>query len=611
MRLIRAVFFICLLVLSVNAREKVNINLSNVEINDFIKMVSKITNKNILVNYPISGNVNFISSKSIYDDELLGILISSLESKGFTLTQNGSVYEVVKSSEAAQSNVKVVDKNGALGGSLMLTQAIQLRGNDADIVASKIGYLVSKTGKIMTLKENNTILITDYPENIQTIKKVIKEMTDNSDNIVKIIPIAHAEVKKLQANLIAIAASIFNDKVESEKVKVLVDSNINGILLVGSQKNVAKLSALVAKLDVESNGSKTVKIFTLKNSDAKSVSESLNAIITKQTFADPEMKPNISMSDEINAVIVVGQPTVIEGMQTIIDALDKEKFQVYVQAKIIQINRANAQDLGVKYGFAAGNISSSGLYAMSANFGDANLLSAAAGSVSSYLGAIGSGAKSAFALGATLDFLETNGASKSLSSPSILCVNNKESSIYVGKTISISTGAISSLGAATTATTLTSSYQRADVGLTLKIKPRVSSKEKVTLDVEAVLEDVLDDGANNKTGQPITSKQQVKTEAILRHGESIVIGGLVKKYDMVNKTKVPLLGDLPWFGDWLFSSTSTSTEDDNIVVLLTPYVIDNSEELSKLQKDLGALEGIQKEYDDKIFDKIRKLKKEH
>ena len=147
--------------------------------------------------------------------------------------------------------------------------------------------------------------------------------------------------------------------------------------------------------------------------------------------------------------------------------------------------------------------------------------------------------------------------------------------------------------------------------MTLKIKPRVSSKEKVTLDVEAVLEDVLDDGANNKTGQPITSKQQVKTEAILRHGESIVIGGLVKKYDMVNKTKVPLLGDLPWFGDWLFSSTSTSTEDDNIVVLLTPYVIDNSEELSKLQKDLGALEGIQKEYDDKIFDKIRKLKKEH
>ena len=112
-------------------------------------------------------------------------------------------------------------------------------------------------------------------------------------------------------------------------------------------------------------------------------------------------------------------------------------------------------------------------------------------------------------------------------------------------------------------------------------------------------------------GVHYTSKQQVKTEAILRHGESIVIGGLVKKYDMVNKTKVPLLGDLPWFGDWLFSSTSTSTEDDNIVVLLTPYVIDNSEELSKLQKDLGALEGIQKEYDDKIFDKIRKLKKEH
>ncbi len=606
MKLIRLIFLVGILVFSLNAREKVNVNLSNVEINDFIKLISKITNKNILVNYKLTGEVNFISSTPIYDDELIGILISVLDSKGYTLIENGSLYEVVRSVEASQNNVKVVGKGKNISGRLLVTQAITIKGENVDVVASKIRYLISKTAKLITMKETNTLLITDYPDNIKTIKKVIDEINTNSTNIVKIVPIKHAEIKKLQANLVNIAASIFNDKIDSEKMKIILDDNINGLILVGNKKNVQKMTDLIAKMDIESDGSKTVKIFELKNSDAKNVADSLNAIVSKQAYPDPDMKPNISMSEEINAIIVVGQPMVIDGIKTIIDGLDKEKYQVYVQAQIIQINKTNAENLGIKYGFSAGDVSSSGLYAMSANFGDKTLTDLAAASITKYLGDIGSGAKSAFALGATLDFLQTNGASKSLSNPSILCVNNKESSIYVGKTISVSTGTISN---ANLGSGLTSSYQREDVGLTLKIKPRVSSKEKVTLDVEAVLENVLDDGKNNATGQPVTSKQQVKTEAILRHGESIVIGGLVKNYDTVSKTKVPLLGDIPYIGDWLFSSNSVSTEDDNIVVLLTPYVIDKSEELSKLQRDLGILEKIQKDYNDKVFAKIRKREK--
>lgn len=607
MRLIRSIFLMVVLVFSLSAREKVNVNLSNVEINDFIKMISKISKKNILVGYKLTGNVDFVSSTPIYDDEVLGILVSVLDSKGYTLVQNGSLYEVVRSVDASQSNAKVVAKGKDVSGSLMVTQAIELKKENVDTVAAKIRHLISKTAKLITMKESNTLLVTDYPENIKTIKLVINEIETNNRSIVKVVHIEHAEIKKLQANLATISASIFNEKIEGDKVQIILDDNINGLILVGNKKNVTKLLDLIKKLDIESHSNKEVKIFELKNSDAKSVAESVNGIISKQTFADPDMKPNVSMSEEINAVIVVGQPIIIDGIKSIIYELDKEKYQVYVKAKIVQINKTDAENLGVKYGFSAGDISSTGLYAMSANFGDQSLTDTASAAVAQYLGDIGSGAKSAFALGATLDFLQTNGASKSLSNPSILCVNNKESSIYVGKTISITTGSVTSGVNAIPGTT--NSYQRQDVGLTLKIKPRVSSKDKVTLDVETLLENVLDDGSNNATGQPVTSKQEVKTQAILRHGESIVIGGLVKSYDVVSKTKVPLLGDIPLIGEWLFSSTSTSTEDDNIVVLLTPYVIDKSEELSKLQRDLGALEQIQKDYNDKIFAKIRKREK--
>ncbi len=583
----------------VKKREQVNVNFANLEINDFIKLISKITNKNILINNKINGTVNFVSTAPVYDDELIGILVSVLESKGFTLIKKGSLYEIVRSTEAAKHNAQVVRAGKKLYGSLMVTQSIKVDGENVDVVAAKVRYLISKTAKLMTMKESNTLLITDYPKNIETIKRVIKDIDTNNKAIVKVIPIKNTEVKKLQVRLVDISKSLFNAKVASQKIKIILDDNINGIILVGLQKNVHRIEKLIKKLDIESSTSKSVQIFELKNSDAKSVLASLNEIISKQIFADPAMKPNISASEEINAIIIIGEPIVIKGVKLIIDELDKEKYQVYVQARLIEINKNNSLDLGVKYGFDGAALTSAGLYSFAANFGGAPVAGIVGAELASSV--IGAGATQGFALGAAIDFLETNGASKSISNPSILCVNNKESSIYVGKTISVSTGTVTST---TGISGLTSSFKREDVGLTLKIKPRVSSIDKVTLDVEAVLENITDDGSQNATGQPVTSKQEVKTQAILRHGESIIIGGLVKVYDREAVSKVPLLGDIPWIGELLFSSTSTIVEEDNLVVVLTPYIIDKSEKLSQLQKDLGVLSKIQEKYNKIVFQRI-------
>ncbi len=593
-------FIMLSLVVVIHAREEVNINFSDLEIKDFIQLVSKITNKNILINHKINGTVNLVSNSPIYDDELIGILVSVLESKGFTLLKKGSLYEVVRSADAAKNNAKVVKQGKKLYGSLMVTQSIHVKGENVDVIAAKIRYLISKTAKLMTMKESNTILITDYPKNIETIKTVIKDIDSNNKNIVKIIKIKNAEAKKLQARVVDISKSLFNEKVVAQKVKIILDDNINALIVVGQKENVNKVASLVAELDLESSINKGVQIFELKNSDAKSVLGSLNEIISKQTYTDPALKPNVSMSEEINAIIAVGEPNIVKGIKMIIDELDKEKYQVYVKAKIIEINEADSQKLGIKYGFDGAAISSSGgLYSFSSNFGGPVVAGTVGAAMASSITSSGN-ASSGFALGAAIDFLETKGASKSVSNPSILCVNNKESSIYVGKTISVSSGATTG----TVGTTV--SYKREDVGLTLKIKPRVSSVDKVTLDIEAILENVLDDGSNNASGQPITSKQEVKTQAILRHGESIIIGGLVKTYDMESKSKIPFLGDIPWIGSWLFSSSSTSKEKDNLVVILTPYVIDKSEKLSQLQRELGTRSRLQREYNLDIFEKIEK-----
>lgn len=599
MKLIKQIVLALALVATLGAKEEVNINFSNLEIDEFVRLVSKITNKNILITNKIIGTVDMVSSAPVYDTELMDILISVLESKGMTLIQNGSVYEVVRSNDAAKSTYRVEKTGVRVNGTLMTTQVIEVKGENVDIVAAKIRYLLSTSAKLMTMKETNAILITEYPKNIETIKKVIEEIDTKYNNIVKMIPIKYTEIKKLQTRLSDIAKSLFNEKVDGELVKIIVDENSNSLVLVGKEANVATIESLIVKMDIES-ASKAVQIFILKNSDVASVVASLNDIISKQTYADPALKPNVSASEEINGIIALGDPSIISGIKAIIDELDKEKFQVYVKARIVEINKKDAQNIGVKYGFAAGDVSSSGLYAMSANFGQDSLTSQALGAVGAYLGGIGTEAKSAFALGATLDFLETNGASKSIANPSILCVNNQESSIYVGKTISVVTGNVSA--SAGTGIGTTNSYKREDVGLTLKIKPRVSSIDKVTLNVEAILENII---GSETADRPVTTKQEVKTQAILGHGEDIIIGGLVKSYENNSVSKVPLLGDIPWIGEWLFSSTSTSFEEDNLIVILTPYIVDKSEKLSQLQKDLGVLASLQQQYNDEVFEEIK------
>ena len=589
MKYIKLLLLLTIITTSLSAREVVNIKFDKLQISKFIKLVAKLSNTNILVTNKINGTVDMVTSAPIYDDELMGILVSVLESKGFTLIKNGSYYEVVRSTEAAKHNVPIVRSGYIARGHTMVTQAIKVKGENVDIVAAKVRYLISKTAKLMTMKESNTLLLTDYPANIQTIKRIIKDLETKNSKQFKIVTVQHADLKTLHSQLTEIAKSIFNAKVATQNVKVLMNKDVNGIILIGNKTQVTKLETIITKLDTEQDLNEVVQIIPLKNSDAKSVLATLTEIVTKQTFADPSMKPNVSASEEINAVIIVGNPGVLKGLKKIIETLDKEKYQVYVQARIVEINKDDAEQIGLKYNLQAFSATSAGLIAFSGNFGGASALNMLGGTLPT--GAPTSG----LALGASLDFLQTNGASKTISSPSILCVNNQESSIYVGKTLSFATGS-------NTAGTLgtTTSFKREDVGLTLKIKPRVSSNDKVTLDAEAVLENVL---LVDQNGQPVTTKQSVITQAILRHGESIIIGGLVKNYTTKTETKVPILGDIPLLG-WFFTHTDSKDQQDNLIVILTPYIIDKSEKLSALQRQLGELTRLQTEYNKEVFKSI-------
>ena len=601
MRLISKFLLAGLFVLNLNAQEEpVNINFKDLKVMDLIKITSKIIDKNILITEEIKGNVDFVSNKPINKDELIKILGFVLEDKGYSLVQSNDMIRIVKLNNSAESNVPVANNNSEDDLYWMVTEVFTVKDTDVDYVASKIRHLISKDAKMVTNKDSNALVITDFKDSITTVKEVVNIMTSGANKDTVIVELKNIDAVEAKKSLEAIAKSKFNEKVETQKVSIVENRDNNSLVIIGEKANINYLARYIKNVDNDTSLIKReVKVFSLKNVEAVNVIKILDSVIGKKTYADPNRKPLISVDEESNAIVVMGPADELEYISKLMLDLDKEKGQVYVQARIIEVNDELVNKIGVSYGLLGGTAGSDGLAAISTS------LNSGSSAVSEAVEALGiniadMNIKSGLALGASLNLLKQNGALDIVSEPSILAVNNKESSIYVGEKISVETSSSVSDGG-----TQRTNYQREDVGLTLKVKPRISSESKVTLEINALLEGIK--STKVSAGQnPDTLKKEIKTTAILNNGESVIIGGLIENKSESTEQKVPLLGDVPLFGN-LFKNDSTTTKKNNLVVIVTPYMIPKAKDITYVRNQLAELKNLEDKY---LQDSLIRLKED-
>lgn len=579
-------------------RERVNLNLQNIKIEDFIKMVGKVTEKNILITQPIPGTINFVSSSPIYKDELMDILLQVLGKKGFTVVQKGNFLTVERSNTAVKRNLPI----GSSNFGLMKTEFVEVQNENVDIIAAKVRQFLSEGGKLLTIKESNTMIVSDFPDNINVIQAVVNkiEMQQAENLQVEFIKLENAKASRMAAAVQTISKNIINQKVATNKVDILSDDATNSIIIMASRANIEKLKPIAQRLDAKDDFSnQKLTIIPLENSEAKNVVTSLQQVLDKKQYPKPTDKPIVSVYEELNAIVVSGLESDIKDIQEMVEILDVEKPQVFVKARIIEINQNMADQIGVKYGLAGGAVTDAGLFTFAANLGG----SAVAFDGGGLLNLTSASFDSGVAFGATVDFLASNGAADTLSEPTLLCVNNQESSIYVGRTEPI----VTSSQQGTDSTSLArNTYSREDIGLTLKIKPRLSQGNKVTLITTTKLEDVLN---SSIPGLPSTTKREVVTTAIVNNGESVIIGGLIYDKSREEAQGIPGLRDIPVLG-YLFDWKKTSHEEINLVIILTPFIVRNNEDLPRVRKMLQDLEKVQTQYQMLIERKLEERKEE-
>ncbi|HIP13017.1 MAG TPA: hypothetical protein EYG73_09920 [Arcobacter sp.] len=581
------------------ANEKyININFKNLQIIDLIKVTSKIINKNILLTQKISGKVDFVSNKPVAKEDVLNILIYVLESKGFTIVDNNGILRVVRINVAAKYNMPVTNGK-SLKTYQMVTEVFVVENANVDYISSKIRHLISKSAKLVTDKESNSLMLTDFVTNIKTIKKVIGLISKDNKKFIKSIKLKNIKASEILADLKAVAKAIYNEKIEIEKVSILVNKDTNSIMFVGKKENVNYLLKYVENIDKQGSlVAKSVEVIYLKNAESKNVIKIIRGIIANKKYKDANNKPYASNDEESNSIILMGKKSELIYFKDLVSKLDIDRQQVYVQAKIIEISQTKLEEVGIKYGLSGFTRGSGGLATMSSslNGGTAPDLTSLA-SFGFELDSL----KNALSLGMTLNLLNQNAAVDIVSEPSLLCINNKASSIYVGKTISIKTGTTTTTGGVPTDT-----YKREDIGLTLKVKPRISKGGKVLLEISTTLENAERTATN---GNPNTSKKELETTAIVNNGESVILGGYIREEKGTSVDKIPFLGDIPLIGS-LFRSTNDMKDKINLVIIITPYIIPKSKDLTFVRNQLAQLKLLEDKYTKDTIIRLSKAKLE-
>ena len=404
-----------------------------------------------------------------------------------------------------------------------------------------------------------------------------------------------------------LVTQIINEKVDYIPTQKITKENLFDILettlkekgyFLVEENGILK----VKKVEIIKEEEQFTEVIGLKNVDGVNIIKILDDVVNKKYINKPT-KPFVSLDLESNSLVVMASKDELKQIKDLIQELDKEKAQVYVQAKIIEVNNELVNKIGISYGIINASARSDGINAISSNLnGGSNAIKEAVDTLGIKVSDIN--IKSGLALGASLNLLQQNGALDIVSEPSILAIDNKESSIYVGEKISVEISSTLTDGGLQR-----TNYEREDIGLTLKVKPRISSDTKLTLEINTLLEGIKSTSVS--AGQnPDTLKKEIKTAAILNNGESVIIGGLIENKNEIIEQKIPVLGDIPLFGE-LFKNDSKMNKKNNLVIIVTPYMIPKSKDITYIREQLSELKKLEDKYLQDSLSIIKDNSKKH
>ncbi len=583
-------------------------NFQDADIQAVVKTVSQITGKNFLIDPRVRGKLTIISTQPVSRKAIYQIFLASLKAQGYTAVPTASGFiKLVPLGDAKQSAEVTIATPRP--GEQTVTHVVTIQHGSAAQMVPLLRPLMAPTSQISVYPPANTLIITDYADNIRNLLHIIETLDQEGSSELAIIPLKYASaldiadvIVRLYPNVTTSGAPVSPVAAaigEADRVTIMPDLRTNSLLVRAENPGtVNDLRALVAKLDVPAKVGGNTRVVYLRNADATKLAEILRGLLSgearaQQTAAAVPGRPpgaggqstteasTIQADEATNSLIISAPDAVFNNLRAVIDKLDVRRAQVYVEALIVEITTDKASQFGFQW--AGGGKAGSGAVGAITNFPAAPAtiagvatkpasLASAGGLSLAYVGKkiVLSDGTTVRSLGALASALESKNIANVLSMPNLLTLDNAEAKIVVGQNVPFVTG---SYAQATTTSGVVNPFQtveRKDVGLTLKIKPQITEGGGVKLAIHEEASSVAT--APTATQDLITNTRSLDTTVIVDDGSTIALGGLIEDNDQNTTQAVPFLGRIPLLG-WLFKYQTKEKKKTNLMVFLRPIIV--------------------------------------
>ncbi|MFC5549286.1 type II secretion system secretin GspD [Massilia aerilata] len=392
------------------------LNFVNADMESVIKAVGHYTGMTFIIDPRVKGTLTLVSERTLSKAQAFSLLTSALRLQGYAVVTGDGYAKVVPEAEAKlQSSPTQVGIGGSrVRGDQVATQVYRLQHESAANLTAVLRPLISPNNSIMADPGNNSLVITDYADNLRRLSKIIAALDAPSTGDLDVVPIRNgiaSDVATLVTRLMEPSPGG-----DAGRVTVLADPRTNAVIVrapSAARANMAK--SLIAKLDQPTSELGNIHVVYLKNADASKVAQTLRAVVSQDSSAVPVQQQGtaggsiqssgtggagagglggqqgqqssvgmggtgntfaqqgqataggagggqgsgfIQADISTNSLIITAPDAVYRNLRGVIDQLDVRRAQVYIEALVVEVTSNKASEFGVQWVGISGDDSS-------------------------------------------------------------------------------------------------------------------------------------------------------------------------------------------------------------------------------------------------------------
>ncbi|WP_175920642.1 type II secretion system secretin GspD [Burkholderia pyrrocinia] len=284
MRRIATTLVVAGIIVSQAAYAQVTLNFVNADIDQVAKAIGAATGKTIIVDPRVKGQLNLVAERPVPEDQALKTLQSALRMQGFALVQDHGVLKVVPEADAKLQGVPTYVGNAPQArGDQVITQVFELHNESANNLLPVLRPLISPNNTVTAYPANNTIVVTDYADNVRRIAQIIAGVDSAAGAQVQVVPLRNANAIDLAAQLQKMLdPGAIGNSDATLKVSVTADPRTNSLMLrASSASRLAAAKRLVQQLDAPSAVPGNMHVVPLRNADAVKLAKTLRGMLGK------------------------------------------------------------------------------------------------------------------------------------------------------------------------------------------------------------------------------------------------------------------------------------------------------------------------------------------